>query len=613
MIRSTFFFVVALLLVVHEAHAQGDFYEVGSIQQIEIFFADDNWDYQLDTAKLGADEFALADSVRINGVNYVWPGIKYKGNSSYDSTFAKNPMHISLDEFIEQDYQGHSSIKLSNGYADPSMVREVLAYEIVRNYMIAPGSNFARVYVNGSYLGIYSNDQHVGNNFCEEQFLSPNGVLIKGNPAVMPGPTVKSNLRYIDADSSSYMNYYEVKSDWGWNALVDLCEAISNSTVAIEQVVDVDRMLWMLAFNNVMVNLDSYSGVFAQNYYIYQDTTGRFNPVVWDLNMCFGGFPFLGSGNSSMGSLTITNMQQLPTVIHATDTYWPLIRSLMSDPLYRRIYMAHVRTIAHEMIATSFYETRTAELQAIIASAVSEDENKFFTDTDFDNALYAPVNIGNYNVPGIYELMDARMEFLMQDGEFMLQAPEYEFVSSTSDAPSLGETFTIRAALSGATNVWLGRRQTSAAKFVRVPMYDDGVHDDGAVGDGVFGAFVTMQSDSLQYYIYADNTEAGAFSPARAEHEFHVLYSQALSVHEKIASQPVFLFPNPARDYVMLSARAERESYFRMFNMKGEVVLERTISPNSIPFNNRIDIGSLSSGLYMAVWDSSTQLIQVIK
>jgi len=87
--------------------------------------------------------------------------------------------------------------------------------------------------------------------------------------------------------------------------------------------------------------------------------------------------------------------------------------------------------------------------------------------------------------------------------------------------------------------------------------------------------------------------------------------SPTLSVNEKTVSQPVFLFPNPTRDFLMLSARAERESYFRMFNMKGEVVLERTISLNSIPSNNRIDIGSLSSGLYMAVWDSSAQLIQV--
>ena len=38
-----------------------------------------------------------------------------------------------------------------------------------------------------------------------------------------------------------------------------------------EKVLDVDRALWMLAFNNVLVNLDSYSGAFRQNYYLYHD------------------------------------------------------------------------------------------------------------------------------------------------------------------------------------------------------------------------------------------------------------------------------------------------------------------------------------------------------
>jgi spore coat protein CotH len=38
--------------------------------------------------------------------------------------------------------------------------------------------------------------------------------------------------------------------------------------------------LWMLAFNNVFVNLDSYTGGFSQNYYLYKDENRRFNPVV---------------------------------------------------------------------------------------------------------------------------------------------------------------------------------------------------------------------------------------------------------------------------------------------------------------------------------------------
>ena len=94
--------------------------------------------------------------------------------------------------------------------------------------------------------------------------------------------------------------------------LVDLCDVVSNNSNVISESIDVDRVLWMLAFNSVMVNLDSYSGVFAQNYYLYRDTSGRFNQIVWDLNMCFGGFPFLGSGISRLGSLTNANIQRLP-------------------------------------------------------------------------------------------------------------------------------------------------------------------------------------------------------------------------------------------------------------------------------------------------------------
>ena len=98
-----------------QLRAQVDLYDVNAIQEIEIFFGFDNWDYRLDTMYHGSESYLLADSVRINGVSYANVGVKYKGNSSYDSTYAKNPMHISLDEFVEQDYQGHSSIKLSNG------------------------------------------------------------------------------------------------------------------------------------------------------------------------------------------------------------------------------------------------------------------------------------------------------------------------------------------------------------------------------------------------------------------------------------------------------------------------------------------------------------------
>ena len=54
-------------------------------------------------------------------------------------------------------------------------------------------------------------------------------------------------------------------------------------------------------------------------------------------------------------------------------------------------------------------------------------------------------------------------------------------------------------------------------------MYDDGAHNDGAAGDNIFGIDLTISNDYTHYYIYAENTNIGAFSPARAQHEFYTL------------------------------------------------------------------------------------------
>jgi spore coat protein CotH len=79
------------------------FYNTSSIQKIEVQFGQSNWDYMLDTAKLGTENYIMAQWVKINGTTLDSVGVKYKGNSSFDSTYAKNPVHIELDT-----YKNHS-------------------------------------------------------------------------------------------------------------------------------------------------------------------------------------------------------------------------------------------------------------------------------------------------------------------------------------------------------------------------------------------------------------------------------------------------------------------------------------------------------------------------
>ena len=86
-------------------------YEPTTIQTIEIFFAQSNWDALLDQQAQTTEDYTIADSVRINGTTFVQVGVKYKGNSSYNANNAKNPLHIELDHVIDQHYQHYTDIK----------------------------------------------------------------------------------------------------------------------------------------------------------------------------------------------------------------------------------------------------------------------------------------------------------------------------------------------------------------------------------------------------------------------------------------------------------------------------------------------------------------------
>ena len=120
-----------------------NFYDLNTIQTIEITFAQSNWDALLDAAE-ASDAYISAQSVSINGTVFPNVGAKYKGNSSYNANQVKNPWHLELDTYVDQNYQGFTDIKLSNVIFDPSFVREALGYKILKNY-IEINKNYCKI------------------------------------------------------------------------------------------------------------------------------------------------------------------------------------------------------------------------------------------------------------------------------------------------------------------------------------------------------------------------------------------------------------------------------------------------------------------------------------
>lgn len=607
----------ALLFLFSSTLKSQSFYDIGTIQEIKIVFSQSNWDYMLDTAKAGDESYLMAQTVTINGTVFDSVGVKYKGNSTYKANQTKNPWHIELDTYKPQDYQGFKDIKLSNVAKDPSFLREVLTYEVARKYMVAPRSNYAVVYVNGSQIGLYSNSEAISKTFVKLHLSSNTETFIKCNPpaGAGPGTTDYPNLVYEGTDSVDYYAGYELKSDHGWDDLIAFTDTLKNHVAAIEEFLNVDQTLWMHAFNNGLVNLDSYSGGFAQNYYLYRMENGQFYPVVWDMNESFGQFSMTGSINLT----NTTSKAQMTHLLHSNDASWPLIQKLLSVPMYKRMYLAHLKTIITENFTSnsgvnaSLFYNRAQALYSLIDNAVSLDPNKLTTYAQFQSNITNDVTSGGGggpggggpgggSSPGLKNLMDARATYLLGLSDLSATQPTISNVIANVPGALPASGF-ITANVTNATAVYVHVRDSIDGRYIRNEMYDDGQHGDGAANDGVFGASIYLQSVQKQFYIYADAATIGRFSPERAGFEYHTVGFQTpttgLVINEFMASN----------DGTIADSNGDYHDWIELYNASnspinlGDYALSDDLSnPTKFELPNTV----LASGDFVLFWASSS-------
>src|SRR6185369_756575 len=127
-----------------------------------------------------------------------------------------------------------------------------------------------------------------------------------------------------------------------------------------------------------------------------------------------------------------------------------------------------MKTIVSEMISSLTYSTLALQLQSVIDTSVVNDPYKEFTYAQFQTALTANVSVGNYSVPGISTLMNARDTYLNAQAEFTASAPTISLVSTST--PSLNGMLWIKAAVSGATVATLGYRIRGKDIFTKITM-----------------------------------------------------------------------------------------------------------------------------------------------
>ena len=88
---------------------------------------------------------------------------------------------------------------------------------------------------------------------------------------------------YLGKDSICYKYLYEMKSENGWDNLIELTRVLNKEPQHLEKILNVDQTLWMLAFNNVLIYKSDLQGTADSLSYSPSDSMLYFynKPVLW--------------------------------------------------------------------------------------------------------------------------------------------------------------------------------------------------------------------------------------------------------------------------------------------------------------------------------------------
>ncbi len=292
---------------------------------------------------------------------YSGVGIRFRGNTSLNAQ--KKSFKIIVDKFVDQKFYGLEELNLIANQNDPSLLRAKLCWDFFRNAGLpACRTSYIRVYVNGTYMGVYLNAEQIDSHFADKRFDDGTGNLWKclwGSDLTFQGtnPTLYTDDAY-DLVENEFLNNY--------SKLANFINVLNNTPLSslpcqLEKVFNVHDYLKIMAADILLGNWDNY--IFNKNnFYLYHnEKTGKLEYIPYDLDNTLG-IDWVGV---DWGQRNLYNW--------TTSSNRPLFTRLLQVPSYRNEFSNYV----YEFVATSFnattFEWRAQQIQNLISSAALED------------------------------------------------------------------------------------------------------------------------------------------------------------------------------------------------------------------------------------------------
>ena len=251
----------------------------------------------------------------------------------------KKSWKISFNTFEPgRKFHGLEKLNINSEHNDPSIMRSKLGWEIFSELAVpAARANHVKLYVNGSYYGLYMNVEHIDEQFLQSRFGNDDGALFK---CLYP-----ADLTYKGADPAAYQTPNRKPYDLtqgpsdgvGYAELAGFLDILNNTPndlfrETIEAVFDVNGYVRTMAADVVLGNWDNY-WFLNSNFYLYNDE-GFWRFIPYDIDNTFG----VDFVNGDWGTRNVYAWG------HPTDPR-PLARRILSVPEYRDRYTFYIRRL----------------------------------------------------------------------------------------------------------------------------------------------------------------------------------------------------------------------------------------------------------------------------
>jgi hypothetical protein len=437
------FGLVTAVGIVGAGAAQADdadvFFDDSYVHEVTITFTDPDWyDTLYDSHANDVDDPYFPAAVVCDGVALDPVGVRFKGNSSFSIPGVKKSFKIDFNEYDDNTtFVGLKKLSLNNGFKDPTMMRAKIFLDLAGAYVPTIRAVHTRVYVNGTYWGLYTAVEQVDKTFAQSRFGDDeDGNLFKGaasDDLSGPNSDFGSDLTWLGSDPVDYHDSYQLKTNEtadDYSQLIEFIDILNNQSpvdfpTLLEPVFDVQNALVGLALNNLFVNLDAYNGS-AHNYYVYdRDDSGKITHIHWDTNEAFGRFLMYVDHSDDPLELDPFWLPEGGGPPPGGEQERPLMENLWANSDYSNDYLCYLQQMLDEGFDATTMLTRIDELADLIRADVDADTNKMYTIAQFNQNLYSDIQDGMDTIYGLLNFVQQRSAYLDDRlDDFVLDCPE---------------------------------------------------------------------------------------------------------------------------------------------------------------------------------------------